>query len=217
MKLKKMKLVVFVEVKSYAAQEWEIKNGANVEHVNLRIIILKKHLLHGSQWLFRCCDYVVFWIYFSFILLMKLWNFFIRFFYTYHYFFFPFSFFTTFIDNRLFSFFLLVNYFLMIKRNHGTRDIFKQLWGAQLRIFKIGRFYIFIFNCVICLQLLLLRFPGVVRMNTFLNDAINIFCFKQLKSNFYAYIFFTFYLEIVECVRKYMDGSSQNQQNLSSY
>ena len=49
MKLKKMKLVVFVEVKPYAAQEWEIKNGANVEHVNPRIIILKKHLLHGSQ------------------------------------------------------------------------------------------------------------------------------------------------------------------------
>ena len=105
----------------------------------------------------------------------------------------------------------------MIKRNHVTRDVFKQLWGAQLRIFKIERFYIFIFHCVTCLQLLLLRFPGVVRMNTFLNDAINIFCFKQLKFNFYAYIIFTFYLEIVECVRKYMDGSSQNQQSSSSY
>ena len=43
-----------------------------------------------------------------------------------------------------------------------------------------------ILYCVICSQLLLLGFPEVVSMNTFLNDAINIFRCNRLKSSFYA-------------------------------
>lgn len=41
MKLKKIKLVIFVKIKSHAAQELETKSGANVENVNPRLIILK--------------------------------------------------------------------------------------------------------------------------------------------------------------------------------
>ena len=48
------------------------------------------------------------------------------------------------------------------------------------------RFHISILHSVICFQLLLLCFREQVSLNTFLNDAINIFCCKHLKYNFYA-------------------------------
>ena len=52
----------------------------------------------------------------------------------------------------------------------------------KVRMFKIRRIDISFLHCVICLQLLLLCFPEVVSMNAFLNDQINIFCCKRLKS-----------------------------------
>ena len=55
-----------------------------------------------------------------------------------------------------------------------------------LRMFKITRIDISIFHCVICSQLLLLCFPEVVSMNTFINDQINIFPCKRLKYYFFA-------------------------------
>ena len=50
-----------------------------------------------------------------------------------------------------------------------------------LRMFKIRRINICIIHCVLCLQLLLLSFPEIVSMSTFLNNQINIFCCKLLN------------------------------------
>ena len=69
-------------------------------------------------------------------------------------------------------------------------------------MFKIGKIDISIFHFVAYSQLLLLSFPKVVSMNTFLNDAIKIFCFKHLKLHFYTYIFFTFYMHLLSARNK---------------
>ena len=55
-----------------------------------------------------------------------------------------------------------------------------------LRMFKIGRIDISIFQCVICSQLLPLCFHEVIIMNSFFNDATHIFWCKHLKCNFYV-------------------------------
>ena len=47
--------------------------------------------------------------------------------------------------------------------------------------------------CVICSQLLLLYITEIVSMGTFL---------KHLKSNFYAYIIFTFYVYLISVTDK---------------
>ena len=71
------------------------------------------------------------------------------------------------------------------------------LTSLILRMLDIGRIDISVFHCVICWQLLLLCFPGVVRMNSFLNDAIITFCYKHLKCNFYAQVIFTFHVYLL--------------------
>ena len=61
--------------------------------------------------------------------------------------------------------------------------------GRQADIRQTGtQVDICIFHCVICLQLLLLCFPKVISMSTFLNDQINIFYCKQFRCQFCAWI-----------------------------
>lgn len=100
-------------------------------------------------------------------------------------------------ENSASKFFLLTTSFLIVYCEHlghsvshyfatSNINISLKQFNYYLRMFKIGTIYISIFYWTICSQLLLFYFPEVVSMNTFLNDVINIFCWKHLKSNFYT-------------------------------
>ena len=73
-----------------------------------------------------------------------------------------------------------------IKSNINISSLKQFYYFFSLRMFKIGRVYIPIFHCAICLQLLLFYFSEAVSMNTFLNNAINIFCCKYIFAHFYT-------------------------------
>ena len=60
-----------------------------------------------------------------------------------------------------------------------------------------------IFHCVICSQLLLLCFPKVISINTFLNDQINIFYCKHLRYQFCAWIMSAFNINLLPLSNKH--------------
>ena len=55
----------------------------------------------------------------------------------------------------------------------------------------------------LCYMLVVICFLEVVSMNTFLSDAINIFCCKCLKSSLCAWMLFIFYAHLLPLTNKH--------------
>ena len=69
-------------------------------------------------------------------------------------------------------------------------------------MFKIEKIAISTFHWVVWSQLLLLCSTEATSANNFRNEAIDKFCYKRLRRNFYVYIVLTFYVYLLSVTNR---------------